>query len=257
MVTRAMQEDSHWLDRLLGRARLLRYKLFGRGPSDAEWEVRVRRVVQETVQTALPWIPAQGAQVLDIGANIGLFTEEILKSRPDARVWMFEPVHSHHAACVRRFASNPRVRVESFALGDRNFAGKIWKPKHNPGGNVIDEEIVERRRGFMDFRPEEIEVRTFDDYAREQGIERIDFIKSDTEGYDHRVLRGILPFLERTGCRPPIIAELLREDIHPEYASQTEVLEALYRLGYERVDLSGMQDVQDFLFLPRGARANR
>lgn len=249
-----MQDTNHWLDRLLGRARLLRYKLFGRGPSDAEWEARVRRVVQDTVRTALPWIPRENACVLDIGANIGLFTEEILKHRPTAQVWMFEPVHSHHAACVRRFAANPRVRVESFALGDRSFAGRIWKPKHNPGGNVIDEEIVERRRGYMDFRPEEIEVRIFDEYARQHGIERIDFIKSDTEGYDHRVLRGILPFLKRTGARPPIIAELLREDIHPEYASQTEVLEELYGLGYERVDLSGMQDVQDFLFLPRGAK---
>lgn len=249
-----MQATNHWLERLLGRARLLRYKLFGRGPSDAEWETRVRRVVQDTVRAALPWIPREGAQVLDIGANIGLFTEEVLKSRPDARVWLFEPVHSHHDACVRRFAGNPRVRIEPFALGDRSFTGRIWKPKHNPGGNVIDEEIVERRRGFMDFRPEDIEVRVFEEYAREQGIERLDFIKSDTEGYDHRVLRGILPFLERTGSRPPIIAELLREDIHPEYASQTEVLEALYRLGYERVDLSGMQDVQDFLFLPRGAK---
>lgn len=249
-----MQDTNHWLDRLLGRARLLRYKLFGRGPSDAEWEARVRRVVQDTVRTALPWIPRENACVLDIGANIGLFTEEILKHRPTAQVWMFEPVHSHHAACVHRFAANPRVRVEPFALGDRSFAGQIWKPKHNPGGNVIDEEIVERRRGYMDFRPEEIEVRIFDEYARQQGIERIDFIKSDTEGYDHRVLRGILPFLKRTGARPPIIAELLREDIHPEYASQTEVLEELYSLGYERVDLSGMQDVQDFLFLPRGAK---
>jgi hypothetical protein len=64
----------------------------------------------------------------------------------------------------------------------------------------------------------------------------------------------MLPFLERLERRPPILAELLREDNHPDYASQTDVLERLYALGYARVDLSGMQDVQDFLFLPRGAR---
>lgn len=249
-----MPTSPTWYSRFFARARLLRYKLFGRAPSEAEWEQRVRRVVQDTVHTALPWIPAQNARILDIGANIGLFTEEILKSRPTAQVWMFEPVAQHHARCQARFASNPRVRVEPFALGDRNFSTRIWKPKHNPGGNVIDEEIVDQRRDHMDFRPEAIECRIFDDYAREQGIEAVDFVKSDTEGYDHRVLRGLLPFLQRTGCRPPILAELLRKDIHPEYESQCAVLEELYRLGYERVDLSGMQDVQDFLFLPRGAK---
>jgi FkbM family methyltransferase len=249
-----MQPSPSPLSRLLSAARLLRYRWFARGPSPAEWEERVRRVVQETVATALPWIPREGAVILDVGANIGVFTEEVLRQRPGTRAYLFEPVRAHYERCRARFAGVPGVVVEPFALGDRALHTRIWKPKHNPGGNVIDEEIVARRRSFMDFRPEEIECRVFDDYAREQGIARVDFVKSDTEGYDHRVLRGMLPFLERLEHRPPILAELLRQDNHPDFASQTEVLERLYQLGYQRVDLTGMQDVQDFLFLPRGAR---
>ena len=249
-----MQPTPSPFSRLFSAARLLRYKWFGRGPSPEKWEQRVRRVVQETVATALPWIPRENAVLIDVGANIGVFTEEILKSRPGTRAYLFEPVRAHYERCRARFEGQRNVVVEPFALGDKPQHTRIWKPKHNPGGNVIDEEIVARRRSFMDFRPEEIECRVFDDYAREQGIEHVDFIKSDTEGYDHRVLRGMLPFLERCAQRPPILAELLRQDNHPDYASQSEVLERLYQLGYERVDLSGMQDVQDFLFVPRGAR---
>lgn len=250
-----MQPTPSPFSRMLSAARQLRYRWFGRAPSAEEWEQRVRRVVQETVATALPWIPRQGAVLLDVGANIGIFTEEILRQRPGTRAYLFEPVRAHFERCRARFADRPEVVVEPFALGDRNQRTRIWKPKHNPGGNVIDEEIVARRRSYMDFRPEEIECRVFDDYAREHGIERLDFVKSDTEGYDYRVLRGLLPFLERTHSRPPILAELLAQDIHPDFAAQSAVLERLYALGYARVDLAGMQDVQDFLFLPQGARA--
>jgi len=249
-----MQPPSSPLSRLVSAARLLRYRWFGRAPTPEEWEVRVRRVVQETVATALPWIPRRDGVMLDVGANIGIFTELVLEQRPGTRAYLFEPVRAHFERCRERFAGVPGVVVEPFALGDKQQRTRIWKPKHNPGGNVIEEEIVARRRSYMDFRPEEIECRVFDDYARERGIERVDFVKSDTEGYDHRVLRGMLPFLERLEQRPPILAELLRQDMHPEYAAQSELLERLYALGYGRVDLSGMQDVQDFLFLPRGAR---
>jgi FkbM family methyltransferase len=249
-----MQPTPSPFSRLVSAARAMHYKWFARGPSPEVWEQRVRRVVQETVASALPWIPRQGALLLDVGANIGVFTEEVLRQRPGTRAYLFEPVQEHYQRCRARFAGQPNVVVEPYALGDRRQRTRIWKPKHNPGGNVIEEEIVARRRSYMDFRPEEIECLVFDEYAREHDIRHLDFVKSDAEGYDYRVLRGMLPFLERCERRPPILAELLRADIHPEYAAQLDVLERLYALGYQRVDLSGMGHVQDFLFLPHGAR---
>lgn len=242
------------LQRTIERLRHYRYKWFGKAPSQAEWEERLQRVVAETVERSLPWIPKEGGRFLDVGANVGIYTENVLRERPGARAWLFEPVRSHYERCVARFAGRTNVVVENFALGDKAERTRIWKPKHNPGGNVIDAEIVERRRGYMDFRPEEIECRVFDEYAMLHGIDRVDFVKSDTEGFDYRVLRGMLGFLGRCEPRPAIIAELLREDIHPDYPAQLAVLGELYRMGYGEVDLSRMDEVQDFLFVPRGRR---
>lgn len=233
---------------LLSKIRFLRYRWFGRGPTPAEWEERVRRGVAATVETALPWVPTGGV-FLDVGANIGMFSEEILRQRPDARAFLFEPVREHYDRCCARFRCNPRVVVEHFALGDRAGRATIWKAKHNPGGNVIDVRIVEPRRWHIDFRSEEIEIRVFEEYAREKGIERVDFVKTDTEGYDYRVLSGTLGFLRAQRNKPAILAELWREDVHPDYAAQVKVIEQLYDLGYGRVDLTGMREVQDFLFV--------
>jgi FkbM family methyltransferase len=247
-----MQPREPLLKRTIERLRLYRYKWFGKAPSDREWEDRLARVIAVTVEQSLPWIPPEGGAFLDVGANIGLYTETILRARPSARAWLFEPVRAHYEKCAARFAGMPNVVVENFALGDRAERVTIWKPKHNPGGNVIDAEIVARRRGYMDFRPEEIEIRVFDDYAREKGITRVDFVKSDAEGFDYRVLRGMLGFLARSAPKPAIVAELLRADIHPDYEAQLALLDELYALGYRKVDLAGMDDVQDFVFVPEG-----
>jgi FkbM family methyltransferase len=240
------------MKRLVSSVQHLRYKWFGKGPSATEWEARLERVVAETVAQSLPWIPRENAVFLDVGANIGVYTENILRERPAARAYLFEPVLAHYERCRQRFAQNERVTVEHCALGDVNSHSTIWKPKHNPGGNVIDAEIVARRREYMDFKPEEIRIRVFDEYAREKGITHVDFVKSDTEGFDYRVLRGMLPFLARTEQKPVIVAELLSPAFHPDYPAQTAVLRALYELGYEEVDLTGMENVQDFLFVPKG-----
>jgi FkbM family methyltransferase len=242
------------VQRLLSTALHLRYKWFGKGPSLDQWEERLQRVVAETVEQSLPWIPRQDARLLDIGANVGIYTEKILAERPDCRAWLFEPVRAHYERCRERLAKYPNVVVEHCALGDTSGPMTIWKPKHNPGGNVIDETIMAVRKDHMDFRPEPIECRIFDEYAREHGIDRVDFVKSDTEGFDYRVLRGMLGFLERCEPRPVILAELLSKRFHPDWPAQMAVLDALYRLGYQRVDLSRMNDVQDFLFVPSGRR---
>lgn len=237
---------------MVARLKFLRYRVFGRGPNREEWERRLRRIVVPTVTESLRWIPKQGGTFIDVGANCGIYAENILRERPGARAWLFEPVREHYQSCVERVRHAPGVVVENLALADWSGPTTIYKLKNNPGGNIIDEEIVARRRSFMHFRPEKIRLAVFDEYAREHGIRSVDFIKSDTDGYDYRVLRGMLGFLEGCHPRPVILAELLNEATHPDYAGQTEVLESLYRLGYGRVDLNGMEDVQDFLFVPEG-----
>ena len=247
-----MQSRPPLVKRLLSTALHLRYKWFGKGPSPDEWEERLQRVVAETVAQSLPYIPRSGAVIVDVGANVGIYTEKILAARPGTRAILFEPVRVHYERCVARFADNPDVVVENCALGDARGRMTIWKPKHNPGGNLIDELLVAQRKSYMDFKPEAIECRIFDDYAREHRLEHVDLIKSDTEGFDYKVLRGMLGFLARSRRRPVIVAELLDEHTHPDWKAQVAVIDELYRLGYQKVDLSHMRDVEDFLFIPEG-----
>ncbi|MCC6406864.1 MAG: FkbM family methyltransferase [Planctomycetes bacterium] len=232
--------------------------LFGGGGPRPEidwpaWEARIGRIVTSEVERVLPYFPDDGV-IVDVGANIGLFTATLLGRRPRASAICFEPVASFCERCRARFADNPRVRIENLALGNRNERTTIYKPTHNPGGNSLVRAQVEiyTSKHRVNWEREQVEVRIFDDWAREAGITRVDLIKTDTEGHDYAVLQGVLPFLERTGQRPVILSELLAKSLHHAWDEQMAVVERLYALGYQKVDLESMREIDDILFVPAG-----
>ena len=232
--------------------------LFGAGGTRSEidwpaWEARIRRIVASEVDRVLPYFPDDGV-IVDVGANIGLFTATLLDRRPRAKAICFEPVADFADRCRARFAGNPNVRIESLALGNKNERTTIYKPLHNPGGNSLVRAQVQKygSKHKVRWEREDVQVRIFDDWAREASIERVDLIKTDTEGHDYAVLQGVLPFLERTHARPVILSELLAKSMHHAWEEQAEVVRRLYALGYEPVDLEHMREIDDILFVPSG-----
>lgn len=114
--------------------------------------------------------------VFDVGANEGQSTQWFLKRLKGCRVWAFEPVPSCYQALKTVTEKCPRVKTFPIALGEE--AGMV--SMHEAGGGS---RIVEGREGG-------ISVNTLDGFCRERGIERIDYLKIDTEGYDFKVLKG-------------------------------------------------------------------
>jgi len=97
---------------------------------------------------------------------------------------------------------------------------------------------------------ETIECRRFEDLAKERGIDRVAFVKIDTEGFDFAVLQGLFGFLESTGQRPVILTELMSEDYHPLWREQREIIERYGSLGYGSVDFDQLPKIGDVLLLP-------
>lgn len=245
---------------VLGKvSRLLQKLRLGRGASLDDWIEHHRRQVQEDVRRILPYVPEDG-RIVDIGANVGLFTECLLRERPRASAVLFEPVQRYHDHCVRRLSGFPNVTVHRLGVGNQAGPVTIYKAAHNFGANSVMEDIMFDRRANSEVRedtviePEEIHMVVFSDFAREHGIGDVDLVKTDTEGYDFAVLEGMLPWLRERTRLPAILSELLAKDYHPRWAQQEAVVREIVALGYEDVDLDGMRKVDDILFVPRDRR---
>lgn len=243
------------LDRLRTWARRLRGQ---RRKTLEEWAEGHAEVVRQEVERILPHLPEEGLLV-DVGANIGLFTQAVLDRRPGLHAVLFEPVAKYHALCSQRFEQDPRVEVHKLALSDAIEERTIFKTAHNYGGNSVVTELIfderENARIFPETEIEEERIRctTWDAFAQEHGIEEVAFVKTDTEGFDYAVLKGLVPFLERTGQRPPILSELLNREFHTRWAEQDAVVRHLFEIGYQEQDLSSMEWIADILFLPADA----
>ena len=124
--------------------------------------------------------------VFDVGANTGQSARDFLDWFPGCRVYCFEPVADTFRRLESRYRRHDRVRTFPLALGA------------NPGtGRMVHEGIAEQFRLLRDDDPvdgavvlEDVRIGTLDEFCRSRGVDRVSYLKIDTEGADLDVLRG-------------------------------------------------------------------
>jgi FkbM family methyltransferase len=126
--------------------------------------------------------------VFDVGANVGQSTKDYLRKFPDARIYSFEPVRSTFQQLEANLTGQNRVRCFQLAFGALPQQGTMvlegksvmfflsGESRPPPKGeNVITEQV---------------EVATLDEFCRKHQVDRVSYIKIDTEGGDMNVLKG-------------------------------------------------------------------
>lgn len=136
----------------------------------------------------------------DIGANIGTTAAEALARFPAARVVCFEPHPVTFARLEAAFATEPRVAAYRTALGREAGEAAFFQYERSEVNSLIADAPYAVRFGT---RSETIAVpvATLDGFCAEHGIERIDVLKVDTEGFDSVVLEGARDLLARRAIR--------------------------------------------------------
>jgi FkbM family methyltransferase len=126
----------------------------------------------------------KGMQVVDIGANIGLYTLLFAKRVGNGgRVFAFEPEPDLFAALCDNCATNDVLNVFPFqiAAGDSNGRAKFQRSIFNSGDNRLGETKIE-------VKPIEVEVARLDDVLPARNVQ---FIKLDVQGHELAALAGM------------------------------------------------------------------
>ena len=151
-----------------------------------------------------------GDTVFDIGANIGAHTLHFARLvGPTGRVFAFEPTDFAVAKLRRNLALNPHLAAcvslqQCFLLAKRTDKLPPAVPASWPVGSWHDD----LHWGHLGKSKTLIaaSATTADEFCATAGIQRIDFVKIDVDGYEYPVLRGFRQSLER--FRPPILIEI-------------------------------------------------
>jgi len=122
--------------------------------------------------------------VFDVGANVGEWTRAALDGGAKS-VHAFEISPTTADELERRYADDRRVTVNRFGLSDE--AGTVAL-RHFPEFPKLS--TTTDYPWEVESTTIEVPVRVGDDYLKETGIDRIDYLKVDVEGADEQVLRG-------------------------------------------------------------------
>jgi FkbM family methyltransferase len=162
--------------------------------------------------------------VLDIGANAGQFSGPFRERHPGAALHCFEPVAETFFRLRDRFKGYSAVQCHNLALGNSEGEARIFVNPDDTESSLL--------AGYGDYREETVKMTTVDKFCQSHHIDRVDFMKVDTEGFEIEVLMGAATMLLSQKIRLVFVeTELLPSDGH--FIPLMELSGFLRPFGYE------------------------
>ncbi len=140
---------------------------------------------------------------VDVGANIG--QHSLFMSRFAAQVHSFEPFAKVRDRLLLQIAHNrlENIRVHALGLSNENARMPFFAPTgSNEGIGSFDASTTSKGNVAIG----ELELVKGDDYLAREGIDRIDILKMDVEGFEKLALQGLRETLLTT--RPLLVCEV-------------------------------------------------
>jgi FkbM family methyltransferase len=174
--------------------------------------------------------------LLDIGANIGLLTLNVLAETPAARIFACEPSPTSVATLAKTLAANrleDRVTLVREAFSRENGVAEFTV--HEAWTSSADGFLHTRRMSGA--RSVEVPTQTVDDWWTAAGRPAIDVVKMDTEGSELWILEGAARFLSE--CAPTVFLEICPLNLHVYPHTAHDVLAWFMAHGYDLHALDG------------------
>ncbi len=157
---------------------------------------------------------------IDVGGNIGLSTIGFRQLGFKNRIFIFEPDKLYCIKKLQKLQNKiSNIKILDFALSDKNEKKKLYQAyffgikMHFLSSfderyllNIIDQ-VYYNFKIFFNVKSQEFNLKKFDELKL--NINPC-FIKIDVEGYDHKVIKGMLKTIKK--YKPLILVELNKEN---------------------------------------------
>ena len=171
--------------------------------------------------------------VFDVGANEGQSAERYVHAFPCAQIYSIEPFASTYKSLVERVSEFSRVRTFQLAFADTNRVARI-QPDAVSTVNSLRNELSNSSSSPGEL----ITITTLGSFCAEQNISHVDFLKTDTEGFDVEVLKGAEAMLRNHKIQFILAEVSFDPDNTIHYVTSFfRLAEYLHDFGYHFVDV--------------------
>jgi FkbM family methyltransferase len=178
-----------------------------------------------------------GASVLDVGANMGFFTVAVgHRLNGTGKVLAIEPMPQNLTALRKNVAVNHLKNVEIVACGVNKEPGELQmdiSPTATTGNAAV------KWTDDMPFQvvTETVPVHRLDDLMAQHGLDKVDLLKIDIEGFEWFAFQGAPTLLAER--RPVILMELNRPAIRTFGYRVSDIVGLLESHGYVLASMEG------------------
>jgi FkbM family methyltransferase len=157
--------------------------------------------------------------LLDVGANIGLYSERLMESFPNAQLYCFEPQKDNFKKLTDRVQGG-KANLYNIGLGSVRTSMCLYDRGDSQGSShasmhkAVISEI--HKQQVVEYN---VQVDTLESFCENEGINHIDFLKVDTEGHDYEVLKGAESLIEKNSI----------DLIHFEFNSMNVISKVFFR----------------------------
>lgn len=128
--------------------------------------------------------------IFDVGANKGGYSNKVATMYPDSKIFAFEP-NPYTFAKLKESASKNIIPI-CMGVGSVKMKSEIYVYQNDlvTEHASLVKDVIPQNNSVGGAVSVPVEIITIDEYAKENHINRIDFLKIDTEGYEFNVLIG-------------------------------------------------------------------
>jgi FkbM family methyltransferase len=136
--------------------------------------------------------------IFDVGANVGQTIKRIRRINHNAVIHAFEPNAGAFSQLGARYGSTTKTFLNPFALGATEEVRILSEYTASDMSSLLPR----GKENWIDVvSSSNVKVSTVDRYCEDNNIERIDLLKSDTQGFELEVLKGARRMLEEGRVR--------------------------------------------------------
>jgi FkbM family methyltransferase len=206
------------------------------------------------------FVPAQSPPlILDVGANEGPSIARFKKTFPSSIIHSFEPGQ----AAFQRLSEDARaytgVHLWNCAVGASAGSQVLFENTNTDMSSFFPLSTT----GWGEVKGESlVKMTTVDNFLKTNGIDKVDILKSDTQGYDYEVLKGTEEAMQanRIGL---VYFEFIFSDMYEKLPPFDQVFRHLIDRNFALVSMydfhhqDELASFSDMLFVNRGYRASR
>jgi FkbM family methyltransferase len=167
-------------------------------------------------ESLLPWLhfSKHSSTIVDIGANVGIYTLIAKAVNNNADVICFEPSDAIYARLNDNIKLNNFTKVAANKKGISDTTGTLLfydidAPDHTSASFSADK--IKNVDPATKLIEHQVDVITLDDYISQNNISKVDLIKIDVELFEKQVLDGSLNCLKNH--RPIVFFEVLTDEV--------------------------------------------